>query len=29
MNATILGEALTALLLLGTVMVFLVKERDA
>jgi heme exporter protein D len=28
-NATILSEALTALLLLGTVMVFLVKDRDA
>jgi len=28
-NATILSEALTAMLLLGTVMVFLVRERDA
>ena len=28
-NATILSEALTALLLMGTVMVFLVRDRDA
>jgi len=28
-NATILSEALTAMLLLGTVMAFLVKDRDA
>ena len=29
MNATILSEALTALLLLGTVFVFLIKDSDA
>lgn len=29
MNATILGEALTGALLLGTVMVFLVRDRDS
>jgi hypothetical protein len=29
MNATILSEALTAMLLLGTVIVFLVKDRDS
>lgn len=29
MNATILSEALTALMLLGTVLVFLVKDFDA
>jgi hypothetical protein len=28
-NATILSEALSALLLMGTVIAFLVKERDA